>query len=65
MAYTVCINFDDGTEEYLDETFKTEKAADKAARQWASDYSQGGDCLREAGKEACDAEVIGWDIMEE
>lgn len=64
MAYSVVINFDDGSSETLDETFETWEDADEAAKQWASDFSQGGDYLREAGEEPCDTNVTDWDINE-
>ena len=64
MAYRVYYNFSDGhSEDILDEVFQTE--AEEAARQGASDYSQGGDYLREAGEDFCEEEIIDWDIVEE
>ena len=65
VGYKVRIDFDDGSDETLDEVFSSEEEAEAAAQQWASDYSQGGDYLKEAGEEYCKQEVIGWDIYEE
>ncbi len=65
MGFRVSINFDDGNSELLDEVFETEEDAEAEARQWASDYSQGGDILKEAGEEYCEQEVVDWDIYEE
>lgn len=64
MSYNVRIDFDDGSDIVIDETFETEEDAESGAQQWASDYSQGGSYLREAGEEACDTTIIGWDIYE-
>lgn len=65
MMFRVSMNFDDGSSELLDEVFETEEDAEAEARQWASDYSQGGDYLKEAGEEYCEQKVIGWTIYEE
>ncbi len=66
MGYRVYFNFSDGsTEDILDEVFDTEEEAEDAARQGASDYSQGRDYLEEAGEEYCEAEIIDWDVVEE
>ena len=62
MGYKVIHKFADGsTEDICDEIFETEEEAEEAARQAASDYSQGGDVLELAGEEA-GAECIGWKI---
>lgn len=66
MGYRVYFNFNNGTsEDVLDEVFAMEEEAEEAARQGASDYSQGGDYLKEAGEEYCEEEIIDWDIVEE
>lgn len=66
MGYRVFYNFSDGnSEDVLEEVFETEDEAEDAARQGASDYSQGGDYLKEAGEDYCEEEIIDWDIVEE
>lgn len=58
MAWRAYLVFDDGEKMDLEEEFETEDDARDAAYQAASDYSQGGDYLAEAGEDYCDAEVI-------
>lgn len=66
MGYRVIYNFSDGSsEDVLNEVFSTEEEAEEAARQGASDYSQGRGYLEEAGEDYCEEEIVDWDIVEE
>lgn len=66
MGFRVFHNFSDGsTEDITDEVFETEEEADAAAAQAASDFSQGGDYLEEAGEARCPYTIVDWDIVEE
>lgn len=65
MGFRVYHDFADGSSEDLcEETFATYDEAEEAAQQAASDYSQGGDYLEEAGEES-GPEIVGWTIVEE
>ncbi|AOZ94953.1 hypothetical protein [Butyrivibrio hungatei] len=65
MAYKVIYNFSDGTTDELDgEIYETYEEAEREAAQAASDFSQGGDYLREAGEDYCEATIVDWDIIE-
>ena len=64
MGFTVLHYFADGSsEDICEEVYNTYEEAEEAAQQAASDYSQGGDYLEEAGEEA-GAEITGWTIIE-
>ena len=66
MGYRVYYNFSDGrSEDLLDEVFATEEEAEEAAREGASNYSQGRDYLEEAGEDYCEETIEDWDIVEE
>ena len=65
MAWRVRVNFDDGTEELVDEEFETREDAECEEQEWYEGWSVGRDVLEYADEEYSDADIESIEIWEE
>ena len=65
MSWRVRINFSDGTNELIDDVFRTKEEAQYEFENWCENYSAGGETLKLAGEDYCDADIINCDIWKE
>ncbi len=65
MAWRLKILFDDGTEELVDEEFKTEQDAQDEYDSWLDSWGAGRETLMLAGEDYCEADIEDCEIWEE
>ena len=65
MAWRVKVNFDDGSEELVDDEFETKEDAECEEQEWYEGWSIGRDILDDAGEESSDKDIESIDIWEE
>jgi hypothetical protein len=65
MAWRLKIFFSDDTEELLDDSFESEEAALAEYDSWLENFRTGGEVLKLAGEDYCDADIEDYEIWEE
>ncbi len=65
MGWRLKINFDDGTDELLDDIFDTEEDAEAEYESWLDNWSAGRTTLMLAGEDYIEANIEDCDIWQE
>ena len=65
MGWRLRINFSDGSDELVDEVFKTKKEAENEYDSWIERWNVGGETLMLANEDYCEAEIEDCEIWKE
>ncbi len=65
MGWRVQVNFDDGSEELVDDIFETEDDARMECESWLEGWSAGREVLMLADEPYSDKEIDDFDVWEE
>lgn len=65
MGWRLRINFDDGTDELVDEVFDSKEEAQDEYDSWLENWGAGRETLMLAGEDYSDADIEDCDIWEE
>ncbi len=65
MGWRLRINFDDGSDELVDDVFESEEDALAEYDSWLENWGAGRETLQLAGEEYSDADIEDCDIWEE
>ncbi len=65
MGWRLRINFDDGSDELVDDVFESEEEALAEYDSWLDGWSAGRETLKLAGEEYSEASIEDCDIWEE
>ncbi len=65
MGWRLRINFDDGSDELVDDVFESKEDALAEYDSWLENWGAGRETLQLAGKEYSDADIENCDIWEE